>query len=135
MSFEEYNRKTFVVTAAQVTLENIAEIALRCGGDVETIPTKVMGTEMLLPCIKLNRSDREGSKYVATLGCYVVELNGSFRVYKPAQFHASFEKKRPKVYRNGSGDATDGIYESVKQDAVDREILKERELMEREAEI
>jgi len=37
------------------------------------------------------QGDNRGKEFTATLGCYIVELKGSFRVYKPQQFESSFD--------------------------------------------
>jgi hypothetical protein len=92
MDTQQYTRKPFPVTAVQVTLQNIDEVAEWSKGTIEQVSTKMLGTETPLPVIKIqSQGDNRGKEFTATLGCYVVELKGSFRVYKPAQFDASFE--------------------------------------------
>jgi hypothetical protein len=92
MDTQQYTRKPFPVTAVQVTLQNIDEVAEWSKGTIEQVSTKMLGTETPLPVIKIQgQGDNRGKEFTATLGCYVVELKGSFRVYKPAQFDASFE--------------------------------------------
>lgn len=94
MDIKEYTRKTFPVNAVQVTLENIEQVADWCKGTIEQVETKMLGTVAMLPVIKLKgQGENRGKDFVATLGCYVVEFKGSFRVYKPVQFDASFEEK------------------------------------------
>jgi hypothetical protein len=93
MQIEKYDRKPFSVDAVQVRFDNIAEIAEWCKGEIITQKTKMLGVETDVPAIRVaGQGDNRGKYFVASLGCYVVELKGSFRVYKPAQFDASFEK-------------------------------------------
>jgi hypothetical protein len=94
MTRNEYVRKSFSVIAEEVTFENVNEVAEWCKGTVVMENTKLMGTETKLPVILLKgQGDNRGKEFKATLGCYVVELKGSFRVYKNAQFFSSFEQK------------------------------------------
>src|SRR5688500_6098393 len=93
MQIEKYDRKPFSVDAVQVRFDNIAEIAEWCKGEIITQKTKMLGVETDVPAIRVaGQGDNRGKYFVASLGCYVVELKGSFRVYKPAQFDASFER-------------------------------------------
>lgn len=92
MKIQQYTRKPFPVNAVQVSLADIDAIAEWCKGTIELVPTKMLGTETPLPVIKIQgQGDNRGKEFTATLGCYVVEQKGSFRVYKPSQFDASFE--------------------------------------------
>jgi len=85
-------RKQFPVDFEQVTLENINDVAKWCGGTVEKREQRMLGTTVELPVIAMKgQGDQRGKSYDAALGCFVVELKGSFRVYKPAQFAASFD--------------------------------------------
>lgn len=96
MELKQYTRKPFPVAAVQVTLQNIDQVAEWCKGTIEQRPTKMMGTETLLPIIRLKgQGDNRGKDFEAALGCWVVELKGSFRSYKPAQFDASFDEILP----------------------------------------
>jgi hypothetical protein len=89
---DEYNRIPFVIHAEQVTLENVEELAQVCDGSVEMRPSRMLGTLVNLPVIKLK--DQNRTKFLeATLGCWIVRLKGSYRIYKPAQFEATFVKK------------------------------------------
>ena len=129
MQIEEYDRKTFTVRTVQLNLENYQEVAEWCKGTIEMVPTKMMGTETLLPCVKVRgQGDNKNKDSVATLGCYMVELKGSFRVYKPAQFHSAFDKKRPKVYR-GTEETTDALAD---HEAVDTEAARTLDIPEGE---
>ena len=92
METTQYTRKPFPVSAVQVTLQNIDQVAEWCHGSVELVNTRMLGTETPLPVIKIQgQGDNRGKTFTAALGCYVVEQKGSFRVYKPAQFDASFD--------------------------------------------
>lgn len=92
MNIETYDRKPFSVNAVQVTFENVYEVAEWCKGSVVGQNTKMLGVETQVPSIRLSgQGDDRGKAYTASLGCYVVELKGSFRVYKPAQFDSSFQ--------------------------------------------
>jgi hypothetical protein len=90
---EKYDRKPFSVLAVQVTFENVNQVAEWCKGAVIKQKTKMLGVETEVPAIRVEgQGDNRGKSFVATLGCYVVELKGSFRVYKPQQFDSSFTK-------------------------------------------
>lgn len=92
MEITQYTRKPFPVDAVQVSLQNIEEVAAWCKGTVEQVPTRMLGTQTLLPCIKIQgQGENREKQFVASLGCFIVELKGSYRVYKPAQFEASFD--------------------------------------------
>jgi hypothetical protein len=93
MELKSYDRKPFSVTAVQVTLQNVDEVAKWCKGEVVMVPTKFAGTVADLPTVKLPGNTNKGMAYTATLGCYVVELRGSFRVYKEASFLDTFVEK------------------------------------------
>lgn len=94
MDIKEYTRKTFSVNAVELSLENYQEVAKWCGGVVEMVPTRLIGVLTNLPVVKIpGQGSNKGPEPVATLGCYIVELQGSFRVYKPAQFNNSFDEK------------------------------------------
>jgi hypothetical protein len=96
MTRTEYVRKSFSVVAEEVNFENVHEVAAWCKGTVVMETTKLMGTETKLPVIVLKgQGDNRGKEFKATLGCFVVELKGSFRVYKNAQFFSSFEEAVP----------------------------------------
>lgn len=98
MDIVEYIRKPFTVRAVEVTFKNIEQVAEWCKGTVEEQVSKMMGSEIKLPVIKIQgQGDNRGKEFTAALGCYVVELKGAFRVYKQAQFFQSFETKV--VYR------------------------------------
>lgn len=93
MQVEKYNRKPFSVLAVQVNFENVAEVAEWCNGTVIKQQVRMMGVDTDVPAIRVDgQGDNRGTTFVATLGCYVVELNGNFRVYKPTSFASTFEK-------------------------------------------
>lgn len=92
MKIEKYDRRPFSVLAVQVNFENIHEVAEWCKGTITKHKTKMVGVEAEVPAIRVEgQGDSRGKSFLATLGCYVVELKGSFRVYKPAQFDTSFQ--------------------------------------------
>lgn len=93
MDTKQYTRKPFPVSAVQITLQNIEEVAKWCGGTIEQRPTKMLGTTTDLPIIRLKGA--RDKDFEAFLGCWIVELNGSFRGYKPIQFDATFDEILP----------------------------------------
>lgn len=96
MDTKQYTRKPFPVNAVQVTLTNVDEVAQWCRGIVQMESTKMLGTHTDLPVIKIQgQGDNRGKVFTASLGCFVVEQKGSYRVYKPAQFLATFDEIVP----------------------------------------
>ena len=92
MQIEKYDRKPFSVEAVEVTFENIYEVAEWCKGTVIKQPAKMLGVKTEVPAIRLaGQGDDRGKSFIASLGCYVVNLKGHCRVYKPQQFKATFE--------------------------------------------
>jgi hypothetical protein len=92
MQIEKYDRKPFSVMAVQITFANVYEVAKWCKGTIVEQKTKMLGVDTAIPSISLEGSgESRGKPVIASLGCYIVELNGSFRVYKPASFTATFE--------------------------------------------
>lgn len=95
MQIETYDRKPFTVKAVQVDFKNFEEVAKWCKGTVTTQKAKLMGVDTEVPAVRVEgQGENRGKSFVAGIGCYVVELKGSFRVYKPAQFESSFEKAK-----------------------------------------
>lgn len=100
MEIREFERRSFAVNAVEVDLNNVEEVAAWCKGEVTTEKVKMIGTETVLPCIKLKgQGDKKDQTFTASLGHWVVELKGSFRVYKPQQFKQAFVEKRKPVTR------------------------------------
>lgn len=96
MELITYDRKPFSVTAVELSFENINEVAEWCKGEVGTESTKILGTSTMLPVILIQGlGEARGKDFVARLGYYIVELNGSFRVYKPKQFKETFKRREP----------------------------------------
>jgi hypothetical protein len=92
MNMQEAIRKPFPVKVVQVTLQNIQEVAEWCKGTIEYRPTRMLGTTTDLPIILIEGvGANRGKKFEASLSCWVVELNGSFRSFKPMQFEAAFD--------------------------------------------
>lgn len=99
MEIKKYDRKPFSVMAVKVDFKNIDEIATWCKGAIIEQKTKMMGVETSVPAIRIDgQGDNRGKFFIASLGCYVVELKGSFRVYKPAQFDSSFDEVEDEVF-------------------------------------
>jgi hypothetical protein len=104
LDIKEYDRRPFQVAAVEVTLENIAAVAEWCKGTIETQNVKMLGTTVKLPVIKLQGQGKDRERtFTVSVGCFVVDHKGNFRMYKPAQFHQMFIAKRPTVYRNEPG--------------------------------
>ena len=94
LELQEAVRKPFPVKIVQVTLQNIEEVAAWCKGTIEQRPTRMLGTTTDLPVIILDgrsSSTPHPRIFEAALGCWIVELHGSFRSYKPLQFESSFD--------------------------------------------
>jgi len=98
LEFKDYDRKPFSVRAVEVTYKNIEQIAELTNGTMDTKTTRLIGAETELPIVRIQgQGDDKGKEFVAELGCFVVELRGRFRVYKPAQFRAVFEEHQELV--------------------------------------
>lgn len=96
MELITYDRKPFSVTAVELSFENIHEVSEWCKGEVGTESTKILGTTTMLPVLHIQgMGDARGKDFVARLGYFIVELNGSFRVYKPKQFKETFKRREP----------------------------------------
>jgi hypothetical protein len=88
----EYLRKPFTVSAVEVTLDNIQAVAQWCNGTVEMVPTRLLGTKTDLPAIKIKgNGDFRDKTFTASLGCFIAEMNGSFRVYTPQNMGNMFD--------------------------------------------
>lgn len=95
MAFEptEFERRPFAVQAAEISYDNIDDVAKWCKGEVDFEITRVMGGEVKLPIIKLaGEKEDKGKTLVARLGYYVVKSKNRFLVYKAPQFNASFQQ-------------------------------------------
>lgn len=91
LEIKKFSRRPFDVNAVQVTLDNIDELTEWCKGRKDQAPTKMMGTETMLPCIKLpGQGANKKQEFTANIGSWIVEFKGNFRVYKPVQFRATF---------------------------------------------
>lgn len=91
LEIKQFDRRPFTVSAVQVTLDNIEYLANWCKGKIDQAPTKMMGTETLLPCVKIpGQGAHKDQWFTANIGSWIVEFKGSFRVYKPVQFKATF---------------------------------------------
>jgi hypothetical protein len=93
MEFEDYERISFPVKAKQVTLGNIHELAAHCKATVEERSAKMLGTTIKLPVIRLaGYGEYRNKTFTATIGCWIVEHKGSFRIYQETQFASMFHK-------------------------------------------
>ncbi len=102
LQLKEYDRRPFGVTAVEVTLTNIEQVADWCKGklDKETTRLQGMNTNIELPVIRLKGVGRDKERtFTAMVGCFVVNHKGNFRVYKPAQFREMFVEKKKPNYR------------------------------------
>ena len=140
MELQEFVRRPFPVKAVEVNFQNAYEVAEWCRGRVELKKTRLMGGagkgEMDLPTVVFKGTgDNRDKEFTAGLGDWIVELRGNFRVFKKAQFRATFEPvaKKPLV------EATDALeldtkrtlYEVTLTDNVPDE-LKQNQLIEQE---
>lgn len=96
MELQEFVRKPFPVKAVEVNFQNAYEVAEWCRGRVELKKTRLMGGagkgEMDLPTVVFKGTgDNRDKEFTAGLGDWVVELRGNFRMFKKAQFKATFE--------------------------------------------
>lgn len=98
LEFKDYDRKPFSVRAVEVTYKNIEQIAELTNGTMDTKTTRLIGAETELPIVRIQgQGDDKGKEFVAELGCFLVELRGRFRVYKPAQFRSVFQEHQELV--------------------------------------
>lgn len=117
MDIKQYDRKPFTVDAVQVTPQNVAEVAEWVGGEVVTVPTRMVGTTVDMPAVKVPGKGEKGKDETAQVGSYIVGRKGSFRVYKIQAFEATFEPHVEPENVDGKWDEDDGS-----TDFVDREI-------------
>lgn len=95
MELVTYDRNPFSVVAAEVKYQDLDQIAEWCKGELGTESTKLMGIATMLPVILVKGvGEARGKEFVARLGYFIVELNGSFRVYKPKQFKEAFTARK-----------------------------------------
>lgn len=136
MELQEFVRKPFPVKAVEIDFKNAYEVAEWCGGRVELKKTRLMGGagkgEMDLPTVVFKGTgDNRDKEFTAGLGDWIVELRGNFRVFKKAQFKATFEavKEEPILHEitEKFPDAVrasienDGAYESEDAAIADQE--------------
>lgn len=96
MELQEYVRKPFPVKAVEITFQNAYEVAEWCRGRVELKSTRLLGGAgkgvMDLPTVVFKGTgDNRDKEFTGGLGDFIVELRGSFRVFKKQQFKATFE--------------------------------------------
>lgn len=129
MEIIDCSRRPFEVKAVEITLANVHEVAAWCKGTVSETKVKMMGAEAMLPCVELSgQGTKKGQKFVASLGHFIVEHKGSFRVYRPQQFEETFVKRQKslhahdcvEVVKEGSDfNGWQGVVEEVQQTIVD----------------
>jgi|SRR6185369_9084389 len=129
MELQEFVRRPFPVKAVEVNFNNAYEIAEWCRGRVELKETRLMGGAgkgvMELPTVVFKGTgDNRDKEFTAGLGDWIVELRGNFRVFKKAQFKATFEPVKVKKEWDGDGvldksPSVDDETESVRQAIVD----------------
>lgn len=86
MQTEQYSRKPLHVEAAQITVENMAEVSEWCKGPIRTSPTgeKYIHVPVIRPV-----NDRQ---LEARVGDWVVHAGRGFKVYPPQAFRRTFDK-------------------------------------------
>ena len=94
MQIENFIRRPFDVRAVQVTPQNAAEVAQWCGGTVGKAKYKLLGSfDTELDTVVVPGSGvSQGKTFVAKIGSWVVELDGSFRVYRKRQMQEMFSR-------------------------------------------
>ena len=94
MQIEKFIRRPFEVRAVQVTPQNAAEVAQWCGGTVGKAKYKLLGSfdTELDTVIVPGSGVSQGKTFVAKIGSWVVELDGSFRVYRKRQMQEMFSR-------------------------------------------
>lgn len=98
IALSTYRRKTFTVSAIQVTEENIRRVATWCGGTV----AKTLDDRGQLYICKPNSPQFARSISKAYIGYWVVRSNTRYRIYSNESFMATFEPNRysgPEVKR------------------------------------
>lgn len=91
MDMQKYFRRPFDVNAVEVTPDNAQEVADWCGGTVAQGDYKHSKYKIQLPVVKVpGNGPNKGKAVDARIGYFVVEHNGSFRVYRPKQFEETF---------------------------------------------
>lgn len=91
MDMKQYFRRPFDVNAVEVTPDNAEQVAEWCGGTVAQGDYKHSKYKIQLPVVKVpGNGPHKGKTVDARIGYFVVEHNGSFRVYRPQQFEQTF---------------------------------------------
>lgn len=91
METKQFFRRPFDVNVVEVTPDNAEQVAEWCGGTVELGDYKHAKYKIQLPVVKVpGNGPNKGKAVDARIGYFVVEHNGSFRVYRPQQFEQTF---------------------------------------------
>lgn len=96
---QAYERKTFVVEAVQVTLENFTEVIQWCGGTLRR-------DDLHRPYIAVEvRNPANPKQTMAYQGDWVLRASTGFRIYTDYAFHKSFVRtEKPLNYKSDKPD-------------------------------
>jgi hypothetical protein len=126
MKIETHTRRPFDVNVVEVTPENVEQVAEWCGGTVAQGEYRHSKYKIQLPVVKVpGNGPHKGKSVDARIGYFVVEHNGSFRVYRPKQFEESFQNlKNVPTFAEGDlvrdkNNRMEGVVVAVAQVAVD----------------
>jgi hypothetical protein len=104
MNIETYERKSFPVSAVQVTKENLSEVAKWCGGEVQTKTTEIKNATKIEDFVQVPVKNPLNEKQTrAFIGDWVLDHEGNFKVYTDRAFLKSFQKVR--VYTQADAEA------------------------------
>lgn len=89
---EKYNRKPFTVEAVQVTVDNMAEVAEWCGGEVIVEQNDGRLSQYIYVPVNKAISERQKKAYGHD---WILKGRGGFKCYSRKAFIACFEKRTP----------------------------------------
>lgn len=121
MDMQKFFRRTFDVNVVEVTPTNAEEVAEWCGGEVAVGEYRHSRFKIQLPVVKVpGNGPNKGKTIDARVGHFVVEHNGSFRVYRPQQFEQTFHP-----YTNGENEGWINAGDLVrdKQDGMEGQVV------------
>lgn len=104
-----YRRKTFNVSAIQVTSDNIKEVAKWCGGKIRSATRNGSETPGLYVLVPVGGSRGNAGPDRAFIGHWVLRVSKGFKVYTNSAFNQCFE---PVKYTETTGDI-DAIVECL----------------------
>lgn len=122
---QTYERKTFVVEAVQVTLENFTDVVKWCGGTLRK-------DELSRPYIAVEvRRPANVKQTMAYEGDWVLKAGTGFRIYTDHAFWKSFERTDrpvgPDPYQTGNVFDRPGVNRKVVEDAMPGEPKEQTE--------